>query len=120
MWFGKAAEVFTLCQEALGFVWWPRGSRRAECGESQAPVSQSPHSQRLCGLSHQLVRCDKPQVVVKVSELFLDRLAAVLQRRTQEETNSLLSLRACVKQKQKRHEVLINTHMGRVLEEAVL
>lgn len=49
MWFGKAAEVFTLCQEALGFVGWPRGSRRPECSESQAPV---PQSQRLCDLNH--------------------------------------------------------------------
>lgn len=56
---------------------------------------------------------------MKVSELFLDHLAAVLQRTTQEETNLLLSLRVCVKQK--RHEVLINnTHMGQGLEEAVL
>lgn len=67
MWFGKAAEVFTLCQETLGFVWWPRGSRRAECGENRAPVSQSPQSQRLCDLSHQFVKGNRPQVVVKVS-----------------------------------------------------
>lgn len=98
MWFGKAAEVFTLRQEALGFVWWPRGSRRAECGVSQALVSQSPQSQKLCGLSHQPVTGDTPQVVVKISELFLNLLDAVLQRKTQEETNLLLSLRVCVKQ----------------------
>lgn len=90
MWFGKAAEVFILCQEALGFVWWPRDSRRAECGESQAPASQSPQSQRLHGLSHQFIKGDKPQFVVKISELFLDHLAAVLQRKTQEETNLLV------------------------------
>lgn len=110
VWFGKAAEVFTLRQEAVGFVWWPRDYRRAECGESQAPVSQSPQSKRLCGLSHQLVK-----VVVKVLELFLHHLAVVLQRKTQEETNLLLSLRVCVKQK--KHAVLINTHMGQGLDE---
>lgn len=98
VWFGKAAEVFTLRQEALGFVWWPRGSRRAECGVSQAPGSQSPQNQRLCGLSHQPVMGDTPQVVVKILELFLDHLDAVLQRKTKEETNLLLSLRVCVKQ----------------------
>lgn len=53
---------------------------------------------------------------MKVLELFLDHLAAILQRKTQEETTLLLSLRVCVKQKQKRHEVLISTQM----EEAVL
>lgn len=55
---------------------------------------------------------------MKVSESFLDHLAAVLQRKTQEEVNLLLSLRVCVKQK--RHEVLINIYMGQGLEEAVL
>lgn len=80
MWFGKAAEVFTLRQEALRFVWWPRGSRRAECGVSQALVSQS-----LCGLSHEPVtENNTPQVVVKISELFLDHSDLVLQRKTQE------------------------------------
>ena len=35
--FGKAAEVFTLREEAFGFVWWPRGFERAECGVKPGP-----------------------------------------------------------------------------------
>lgn len=67
-------------------MWCKPGPGISEPSESEALWS-----------NHQLVKGDTPQVVVKVSELFLDHLAAVLQK-PQGETGLLLSLRVCVKQ----------------------
>lgn len=106
------------CSHCVKRHWGLYGGQGALGGLNVVKARPQYLSQTLCGLSHQLVKGDKPQVVVKVLELFLDYLAVVLQRKTQEETGLLLSLGVCIKQK--RHEVLINTHMGQGLDEAVL
>lgn len=77
----------------------------------KASISESSESETLWSKSS---ACQGGQTTGCL-ELFLHHLAAVLQRKTQEETNLLPSLRVCVKQK--RHAVLINIHMGQGLDE---